>query len=285
VGLRISLVFFSAATSSFATQMTPVFLSQVYVVVDAASYKAIRASDAIQALASAQEERVSASHGGWTGFYIVGRQTAIEILAASAEGDPTRPGQSGIGLAYGDAANGPVLEKRLRAALGNRANVARSRMRTSDLVPWLDEIDVDGGESGTLSTWFIEMSPGFLVAQYPGSRSDHGRSREQYFAAGFHPERLLDDVVGLSVALNPAETSLLVDELSLAGWTMTQDAGKTVMSGPDIAITILPAGTRSGIREARLRLRHPALRQVSPLGNAELQLDGEAGSLSFGDSG
>jgi hypothetical protein len=106
-------------------------------------------------------------------------------------------------------------------------------------------------------------------------------SHQQYLAAGFLPDRLLDDVVGLTVALNPSEASILVAELKVAGWMIRQMEEKTVISGPDIAITIIPAGSRAGIREVGLRLRRPTRRQDTSLGSAELLLDGEMGRLRF----
>jgi|CZKI01.1.fsa_nt_gi hypothetical protein len=263
--------------------MTPVFLSHVYVVIDPASYEAIRHSAEIRALASAKEKTVDPSHGGWTAFYITGRQTAIEILVAgsTSAGDQWRLGQSGIGLGYGDAGGTPYIEKRLRATFGEKVMLEAGKSETPGVVPWLIEIDVEGDGSDVLSTWFTEIAPGYLVARYPGAGIEHLLSHQQYLAAGFLPDRLLDDVVGLTVALNPSEASILVAELKVAGWMIRQMEEKTVISGPDIAITIIPAGSRAGIREVGLRLRRPTRRQDTSLGSAELLLDGEMGRLRF----
>jgi Family of unknown function (DUF5829) len=264
--------------------MAPVFLSQVCVVVDQASYDALRHSDEIRALASAAEETVGASRGKWTAFYIMGRQTVIQILSAGANhgGPRRRLGQSGIGLGYIGAENLAPTEKRLRLVFGGRVKSGGVARKTPyGDVSWFPELDVDGKDSDVLSTWFMEITPGYLLARYPGAHVEDLLSRQQYIATSFRPDRLLDDVVGVTLALDQSEASVLIGELGVAGWTLRKTAGETVMTGPDAAITIVPADLRFGLREVELRLRRPAPQKETALGSAGLLLKGETGRLSF----
>jgi hypothetical protein len=275
---------FISLASVCSAQLSPVFLSHVYVVIDRVSYDAIRHSKEIRALASVEEKTLAVGKAEWTAFFITGRQTVIEILAAGPRpsGGEWRLGQSGIGLANVDADGMAHTEKRLRTLFGDKVRVrADTRKTSAGDVPWFPEIVVEGSESDALSTWFTEVHPGYFVARYPAPNNGRSPNRDEWFATAFLADHLLDDVVGLTVALNPAESAVLIDELKVAGWMMHQWDDKTVMSGPDVAITIVPTRSRAGIRQAELRLRRPVARQETALAVAKLVLDGEMGHLDF----
>lgn len=281
VRLRIQL-FLLYASACCAAPSTPVFLCQVYVVVDRESFDAIRNAPDVRALAGFWEDS-DASDGGWGSFYLMGRQTAIEVLAAgrAPDGEQATLGQSGIGLGYSDPSGTPYFEKRLRSAFGDKVRVVPAIEEGPGQAPIPAEIDVDRGATDILSTWFMETSPGYLVARLPSSQSERPSGHRHLLAARFLPNSLLDDVVGLTVALSSSEASLLIGELSVAGWTSRRTSGMTMITGPDVRITVVAAGSRAGIREAELRLRRTVERKITPLGDAQLQLDGEAGRLSF----
>ena len=174
------------------------------------------------------------------------------------------------------------MEKRLRLAFGNKVKPEGGARKTprGDLLSF-PEIDIDGSESDVQSTWFMEIAPGYFVARYPGAHVEDPPSREQYFATNFRPDRLLDDVVGVTLALNPPEASVLIEELKVAGWMMHKTEGNAVMTGPDAAITIVPGGVRFGLHEIELRLRHPARQKEISMGSVGLSLRGDTGRLSF----
>jgi len=102
------------------------------------------------------------------------------------------------------------------------------------------------------------------------------------FASPYRPDQLLDDIIGLTLALDPSEATVLVDELHLAGW-VSRPAGPNVplLNGPDAVIRIVPARSEAGIREVRLRLRRAVRRQEAQLDGAELVLDGQVGRLNL----
>jgi hypothetical protein len=249
-------------------------------VVDRASYEGLCRSDEMQSLASVAEKTVDPSRGGWKAFYVMGRQTVIQILAAGSNpgGREWRVGQSGIGLGYSGAENLAPIERRLRLVFGEKV---KSQGGTATF----PGLDIDSDESGFLSTWFMEIIPGYFVARYPLAQLQNRVSHQQYFASSFRPDRLLDDVVGVTLALDLPEGAALIEELKVAGWLMKKDEGKTVMTGPDSAITIVPAKSRFGLREVQLRLRQPAPPKEVPLGSVELSLKGDSGRMSFSGPG
>ena len=252
MGVHRWILPFALFTSACAAQMPPVFLSHVLVVVDPVSYKEIVHSNELGKLAAAGEMTVEANLGKWTAFYITCHQTIIEILAAerALDNEPLRVGRSGIGLGFTDKAGGREIEKRLRKEFGGRVSLRVLTHQTRQAaIPWFSEIDVDGGGGGILSTWFYELSPGFLIARYPGAHEGRALDSQQYFAARPTENQLLDDVVGITLALNPGESSLLAAELGAVGWTVNPSKDRTVVNGPGATISLIPPGGRNGIQE------------------------------------
>lgn len=95
------------------------------------------------------------------------------------------------------------------------------------------------------------------------------------------PDRPLDNVVGLTAALNPTEMAQLATELELVGWAVQRGGGGFVAVGPDVKLTVVPAGARPGIQQAELRLRRSVPKQEITLGSTKLLLEGKAGRFVF----
>ena len=127
----------------------------------------------------------------------------------------------------------------------------------------------------------MEIDPGFLAAKHPGEPIEHPLGREQYMKWRFLPDHPLDDVVGLTAALDPADTAQLATELELVGWSVRRRANGFVAVGPDVKLTVVPAGSRAGIQQVELRLRQSVLRQQIELGSAKLLLEGTTGRFIF----
>ena len=87
--------------------------------------------------------------------------------------------------------------------------------------------------------------------------------------------------MGLTAALDPADTAQLATELELVGWSVRRRANGFVAVGPDVKLTVVPAGSRAGIQQVELRLRQSVLRQQIELGSAKLLLEGTTGRFIF----
>jgi hypothetical protein len=116
---------------------------------------------------------------------------------------------------------------------------------------------------------------------HPGSPVEHPLSRQQYLSWDFLPDHPLDNVVGLTAALSPSEMAQLATELQLVGWPVHRGGGGFVGVGPDVKLTVVPAGARAGIQQVEVRLRQSVPKQKIALGNAELLLEGTTGRFIF----
>jgi hypothetical protein len=92
---------------------------------------------------------------------------------------------------------------------------------------------------------------------------------------------LLEDVVGLTIALAPPERETLVKQLRAVGWTATDEAEAVVCRGPESERLrlVTPASGRTGIVEAEFSLQHSVAKATQRIGNAELLLEGTSARL------
>jgi hypothetical protein len=258
-------------------ELAPFFLDHVTLVVAKKSFDSLCQSLEIRALAPVLEKAVGTGPASGPALFLTGRQTVLELIA---EGPGRCAGASGLGFVCPSSAGLDHLQDALRGRFGDRVRfpgAAGVAARTSR------ELSVSGRDDAMLLSWFTDYNPGFIALRGPGRSGMGPPGPLTYFASPYRPDQLFDDIVGLTLALDPSETTVLVDELHLAGW-VSRPAGLNVvlLNGPDAVIRIVSARTEAGIREVRLRLRRAVKRRDVPIGAAELVLEGPAGRLNFG---
>jgi hypothetical protein len=280
--LSILLLIIPCALAHSSDRVPAVFLTHFYVALDPTSYDALRSSPQVAALAAVKENNVVAGNRKWTGFYLYGRHTYMEFFGAQALPGDMRLGDTGLGLTVEEAGGVTAIAARLRTIYGETVemNTTPSTSATGD-IPWFTSTDIKSAGPEAMSTWFMEIDPGYLAAKHPGEPIEHPLSREQYMKWRFLPDHPLDDVVGLTAALDPADTTQLATELKVVGWSVRRRAKGFVAVGPDVKLTIVSAGARAGIQQVELRLRQSVPRQEIALGRAKLLLEGTRGRFIF----
>jgi hypothetical protein len=193
-----------------------------------------------------------------------------------------RLGDTGLGLTVEEVGGVKAIAARLRTIYGERVEEdSTPSTSASGDIPWFTSTDIKSAGPKAMSTWFSEIDPGFLAAKHPGEPIEHPLSREQYLKWRFLPDHPLDDVVGLTAALDPSDTNQLATELQLVGWSVHRREKGFVAVGPDVKLTVVPARTRAGIQQVELRLRQSVPKQEIDLGSAKLLLDGKNGRFIF----
>jgi hypothetical protein len=262
--------------------MPAIFLNHIAVVIDQASYDALRSSPQVAILAEVHERHVVSGNRNWSGFYMDGRQTYIEFFGTAAPPDGMHLGDSQFNLSVEEPGGVLAIAARLRTTFKERVEVVAVPRSLSDrVVPWFTGTGIKGPGLEAMDIGFMEFDPGYLVALHPGSPVEHPLMRQQYMSWDFRPERPLDDLVGITAALNPSDMAQLATELELVGWAVQRGGRGLVALGPDVKLTVVPAGTRSGIQQAELRLRHSVPKQDIALGSASLLLEGNTGRFVF----
>lgn len=282
-----AIVALVGAVVSAVTVLFAVSLNHFYVVPDAATYKAIAGSEFLKSEFAVTETRTTVrADSTYTGFYIYGVNTYFEFLELISDGSIA---QGASGVAFG--VDEPGALKAIAAALpeefpGEAPLITRALndralpwffMATPKSFPYKDP-------SG-FSFWLMEYHPRFLAEwkPQPGS-SNKGVSRreilERYAAtlAGQPAQPLLQDVIGLTVALDEARIKRWAELCQAFGYRLGQEKDTTVLEGPDLTLWLVPASSeRRGVREIRMRLsRRPANPGEHKFGTSVLTLRGDA---------
>jgi len=92
---------------------------------------------------------------------------------------------------------------------------------------------------------------------------------------------LLQDVVGLEIALEPPDRETLVKQLRAVSWLAQDTADAVVCSGPEsVRLRLVPPKNgRTGILAVDFALQHAAAKATHRLGKAELRVDGGSARL------
>jgi hypothetical protein len=274
--------------SARATERLPeVYLSHFYVVLDKNTYHALQESPQVTSLASCESSQVKEGGSEHSGFYIRGHHTYMEFF-----GDPvpkgSHVGQIGIGLTVERSGGVKALYGQLHRTFGDQAKMeTMTRELDGASVPWFTGTYLDDGTDDSnrvSSTWVMETAPGYLAALHPNTRIDRPLSREQYLSWSFKSDLLLDDVVGLTLALPPIEAAQLSRTLKAIGWQVKgRDAG-FVATGPDVRVDVIATREQLGLRRVDLRLLRPPSTESVSLGSASLELDSQRGRFIFRNS-
>jgi hypothetical protein len=278
--LLVSFLLLSCASAFSADGAPPVFLSHFYIALDQTTYDALRTSKQVAALGAVKEQKVVAGSRNWSGFYWTGRQTYMEFFGAAELPDEMRLGDCGLGLEVETQGGVAAVASRLRTAFGDKIEIEKQVRRTATgNIPWYMATDIKTDGPEAMAMWIMEVDSGYLAAKHPESRVRDPLSRQQYNSWDFRPDQALDNVVGLTLALNQDKTSELATEFELFGWAVHRTGAGFFAIGPGVKISVIPAGARAGIQKVELRLSRPVPKQTIQLGNAELQLDGNTGQL------
>lgn len=254
--------------------MPRVYLNHFFVVLDPATFEAVKNSPFMKDEFAAFEQRITTSQNQtWSGLYFYGIETYFEFLpVGSLEGQS--PGDCSIAFGVDGLGDGEMLLKRLND--GSRVHLDSSVVYRDYLdgrIPWFHlllpkrTVPVPWFE-----TWLMEYHKDFLRTWYPSlPPSTNSVSRrailERYRAkvAGDKPRvpKLFQNVVYIEIALPPSDLALFTNWLSLIGYQGAKSGKVMIYSGPEVQIAIRPSTKhKKGALQARFTLSRPLERTV-----------------------
>ena len=258
-----------------------VFFNHVFNVLDPETGMAVRESDFIKKeFAAYSESTVKADHGdSWSGMYLMGRGTYVELLAPA--GKEFKRGDWGVGLSVEVPRGVDLCFRALRGKVGRRrvVRVLRKRLMEGRLVPWYRAVEL----RPYVGTWIFEYLPEYMDAyKGPALRKGDELSRERYNRPLYDKNKPFADVTGVTLALGKANGTALSSTLKALGYTVEGPRSKRVCLGPGIKIVILPAGrSRDGLKAITMGLRKDLGAKKLNLGNSKLSLDGKRATWNF----
>jgi len=268
-----------------AAQPPPVFLNHFFVVVDAASYQAARSSAFLTREFAPFEARTTVRNDmSYTGIYWYGRHTYFELFEPGSQG---QQGASGLALGVEESGASAGVRRHWQETLGAAGGGPVTRKTENDEPPWFEM--TFSREIPGLRVFLMEYHAEFLVRWYGELTKARSITRadvlDRYVAKIGQADRreraLLQDVVGLEIALQPDDRETLVKQLRAVSWLAQDAADAVVCSGPEsVQLRLVPPKNgRTGIVAVDFSLQHAAAKAVHRLGKAELRVDGGAARL------
>ncbi len=255
-GAALPFLLLAAVSSAAPSAGRPeVSLNHLSVVLDAATVRDLAANAFLKDTFATVFQKANVSNDGkrWTGTYLYGERTYLEVYEAGpAQGEP---GSSGIALAVEHPGDVTRLVLPLADAGAEATVVLRTAQGpTGAQVPWFYQLRAfyRMDPPSNTSRWVMEYQKDFLRTVEPGK---DGTSRAQLAARFQQKNRLVKDLIGATVALADKEMERFVRELEVYGWTVRPEGTRRIASGGGMTLTLVPVapGVR-GLTEVRFQL-------------------------------
>jgi len=228
-------------------------LNHFWAALDDETASAIATSDYLQRFAHVVVRTVTAAgNRQWTGRYLRGRQTYVELFSVAdlvTSGAPARVGASGIGISGDTPGVLEALEQRLRAAgIPTTITMERNRLKTRE-VDWYRQLHLTSPrpeQDINSSIWAMEYVPSFFDDPETGKEAAEGPtdviSRERYIDDGY-ADHMMRDVTRLELAVANEDAPAIEAMFRAAGFQVSRNAATLTARGSDFdcVIDIVPA--------------------------------------------
>jgi hypothetical protein len=252
--------------------------NHVFAVLDRGTAEAIATSSLVRELGAFQVCTTSADDDTWTGRYLRGQSTYLELFG---EGDIDAPvGATGVALSPDRAGGMDVIEVRLRGAGGPEpARGRRVRLLDDGQVPWFEVLSL-AVEPEMSAIWVMEYDPIWLADPRSGSgpaSGDGDVSRRRSLAGRYDEHRPLVDVVKVHLNLTPGDLEVHRRMFTAAGLVLAgTDRDLTAEDGTTAITMVATSRPEAGLRKVELSLNRNLPRQVQHLGSSCLAVGPDA---------
>jgi hypothetical protein len=222
------------------------------------------------------EVRTTTGAGGevWTGRYLRGRQTYLEIFGVGdVGGQDGELGSAGMGLSTERDGDIDAVKSRLIAG----GHPPTEFLQTRDFgdhkpVPWFDALFVTE-QYDRFGAWVMEYRDEYFAdprsktgpAQFPGDVS-----RERYLPDAYK-DKLMRDISLVRIAVTARDLAATMPLLRAGGFALRTDPGgvTALKGGTTIRFDEVPMG-RTGLKRVEFELNCPVPRHVEQLGSSTL---------------
>ncbi|MFE0174439.1 DUF5829 family protein [Streptomyces sp. NPDC059002] len=272
----------SGATVQAVEGRTPsgrqlLFYNHAYGVLDRETADAIEHSAYLRKFANFQVRTTTGSGGQtWTGRYLMGRETYLELFGVGDLPDPDgRLGSAGMGVSTeraGDLAK--VLDRLRDLGVGKPFEFLQTRDFGDGVpVPWFDAVFTTD-QYDAFGAWAMEYRPEYFAdprgrtepPNYPG---DVGRER---YLPDAYQEHQMRDVTGVHLAVTARDLANTVPLLRAGGFDVRPAPGDGIVAhrgGTTLRIDSVARG-QVGLRQVEMALNHPVQRHVEQIGHSTL---------------
>ncbi|MDR8412877.1 DUF5829 family protein [Nonomuraea sp. 3-1Str] len=212
------------------------FYNHAYSVVDRATADAIEHSDYLKEFANFEVRTTTGGGMTWTGRYLYGRQTYIELFGENdLPGQDGLFGSAGLGVSTEHAGDLATVTDRLKAlGITDPAKYRQTRDFGDGVkVPWFDTIRTFSDQYDAFDPWAMEYLPEYFAdprsktepESYPGDVS-----RERYLSDAYSTH-LMRDVTAVHMGVTERDLATAVPLLKAGGFSV-----RTISGGGIIAV-------------------------------------------------
>jgi hypothetical protein len=292
--LTLAVLMNAAASPARAEtgQRQLLFFNHAYGVLDRETADAIEHSTYLREFANFHVRTTTGEQGSWTGRYLLGRETYIELFGIGDLPDPDGNfGYAGMGVSTerdGDLET--VLDRLPEQGVANPIEFQQTRDFGDGVrVPWFDAV-FTSDQYDTFGAWGMEYRPEYLAdpranvepASFPG---DVGRER---YLTDAYRDHLMRNVSAIRIAVTARDLANTVPLLRAGGFTvrtLPDGSAIAVRGGTTIRFDAVPRAD-VGLKQVDFELNHPVSRHVEQLGQSTLTVGpGKHASWTFSGTG
>jgi hypothetical protein len=239
------------------------FFNHAYGVLDRETADAIEGSAYLREFANFQVRTTTGAGGQtWTGRYLMGRETYLELFGVGdLPGQDANLGSGGMGVSTERAGDLATVLGRLREQGVEPVEFQQTRDFGDGVpVPWFDAVFTTA-EYDAFGAWGMEYRPEYFAdprsnTEAPSRPGDVGRER---YLSDDYRDHLMRNVTGIRLAVTERDLAASVPLLRAGGFVVRPaPGGGTVASrgGTTIRFDAVPLD-QVGLRQVRMSLNQP----------------------------
>jgi hypothetical protein len=249
-------------------------LNHVYGVLDVETATAIETSGYLRQFANFEVRTTTGGGQTWTGRYLMGRETYVELFAAgSLPGQDAAEGSAGLAISPDrQGGNATVIERLRRGGIEPTQYEQTKDFGDGVPVPWFGAV-FTSPEYDAFSPWAMEYKPSYFAdprsktepATFPGDVS-----RERYLSDNYQ-DHLMRDVTGLRLGVTTRDLDSTLPLLRAGGFEVrTIPTGAIAKDGSTTIQLDRVARPEAGLKEIRFRLNRRAAARTEQIGHSTL---------------
>ncbi len=241
----------------------PVLLNHVVLVLDSATYHDISTSPFLRDEFSGFEQLTIAANAGrtWSGSYLFGESTYLELFQPNGGAGPAGSTMIGFGVET-EGAVAHLMEPLARSTGLAVDTTRRTRTKEGREVPWfLAAMVRDPDSTNRFRSWVMEYDRRYLKlwdSVTARTRDQDLLTQSAHLVGMYRPSRYFADIVGVTLAFEPALADRFIRQASVFGYRLKADGPRRILIGPGVELVLMPVQQgRTGVLEVRLALRRP----------------------------
>jgi membrane protease YdiL (CAAX protease family) len=266
-----------------------VFLNHLNTIIDENTYDEIKKSDFLKnEFCHCQERANSGAPAGvmlsWTGFYLTGENTYIELFNKKDEKNlhAIEVGNVGLGFSVDQKEEIEKIIELFKQKFANNVTHGLYKKNIDNiLVPWFHYVVITN-MLPQFDAWIMAYHKDYCKKLNADSitRKDYNK---KYNTTPFDENKLFKDIEEVTLLLNDEIKRKFIERQLLLGYTCQEAEGYTICRGPDITFIMKPSKNQTcKLSKLKMSLNHKTNNvQNYKLGNSTLELENKTAIWTF----